>query len=276
MAVSENKTHRQMHPDHHEVFTPENSPLSMLSVVRLRLRKDEGSWTGWTHDCEVALHLLVGQCTIKIAGPWGTPIYRNFGERRDVFSGLSTTLILGPGTEYCILASTRYVDFVVAGAPLLGGQQVEKMPVLVSPADVVVHTIGEGHTTRLVREVVGQESPAVRLRIGETLNPTGCWSSWPHHNFDATPIIAKDFEEVFLYFTKPRTGWGFQKRCGLFSTLEEIDDVITVKNGDAAIVPLGEHPVVAGVDSQLLYVWFYVSPISKVYAKWAEDIGGYA
>jgi len=26
----------------------------------------------------------------------------------------------------------------------------------------------------------------------------------------------------------------------------------------------------------VLYVWFYVSPIPKVYAKWAEDLGGYA
>ena len=55
-----------------------------------------------------------------------------------------------------------------------------------------------------------------------------------------------------------------------------MDDVIVVKNGDAAILPLGAHPIVAGVDSQLLYIWFYMSPIPKLYSKWAEDLGGYA
>jgi 5-deoxy-D-glucuronate isomerase len=55
-----------------------------------------------------------------------------------------------------------------------------------------------------------------------------------------------------------------------------VDDVIVVRNGDAAILPLGEHPVVAGVDSSVLYVWFYMSPIPKIYSKWAEDLGGYA
>ena len=31
-----------------------------------------------------------------------------------------------------------------------------------------------------------------------------------------------------------------------------------------------------GVDSQVLYIWFYTSPIPKLYSKWAEDLGGYA
>ena len=63
---------------------------------------------------------------------------------------------------------------------------------------------------------------------------------------------------------------------GSTANLQPVDDVIVVRNGDAAILPLGNHPVVAGVDSQLLYVWFYISPIPKVYSKWAEDVGGYA
>jgi 5-deoxy-glucuronate isomerase len=136
--------------------------------------------------------------------------------------------------------------------------------------------IGEDYYARTVREVIGGDGPAARLRAGETINPTGRWSSWPHHDFDADPDNAPHFEEVFLYFTKPSRGWGIQRRTGLFSNLVEVDDVIVVQNGDAAVLPLGDHPVVAGVESELLYVWFYFSPIAKTYARWAEDVGGYA
>ena len=166
----------------------------------------------------------------------------------------------------------------VASVPAEKKPQAKKgqEPALIRPEDVQVHPIGEDHYSRMVREVIGGEGPAARLRAGETINPTGRWSSWPHHDFDANPELAPKFEEVFLYFTKPRSGWGIQRRDGLFCNLEQIDDVIVVRNGDAAVLPIGEHPVVAGVDSQLLYIWFYISPIPKVYSKWAEDLGGYA
>ena len=169
---------------------------------------------------------------------------------------------------------SRTVDIAVASLPV--GRAGRAIPAVIRPQDVQVHKIGEDHYQRTVREVIGGEGPALRLRAGETLNPIGLWSSWPHHDFDADPKLAPKFEEVFLYFTKPRSGWGLQRRAGLYSNLQSVDDCIVVRNGDAAILPLGEHPIVAGVDSSVLYVWFYVSPIVKLYSKWAEDLGGYA
>mgnify|MGYP002641092894 FL=1 len=49
-----------------------------------------------------------------------------------------------------------------------------------------------------------------------------------------------------------------------------------VRNGDYAVLPLGDHPIVAAPDNKVLYVWFYISPIPKIYPKWAEDHGEYA
>ena len=257
------------------VLTPDNAPLSELSVGRIRLdRKGVSRYSSETGDREVLLHILVGQCTVEAKGRWGRQTFKGLGERPDVFSGLPTSVLLGPKTSYVVTPLTRTVDIAVASLPV--GRDGRGIPSVIRPQDVQVHKIGEDHYQRTVREVIGGEGPAQRLRAGETLNPIGLWSSWPHHDFDANAKLAPQFEEVFLYFTKPRSGWGMQRRDGLYSNLEHVDDVIIVRNGDAAILPLGEHPIVAGVDSQVLYIWFYMSPIPKIYSKWAEDLGGYA
>jgi 5-deoxy-D-glucuronate isomerase len=256
------------------VLTPANAPLSSLSVGRLRLRVSDGVYEAQTEDRESLLHVLVGQCTVEARGTWGTKTMRELGERLDVFAGLPTTVVLGPDTSYRVTPISRTLDIAVASVPIAEDRL--RNPAVIRPQDVIVHQIGEAHYLRTVREVLGGEGPAVQLRAGETINPVGLWSSWPHHEFDANPELAPRFEEVFLYFTKPKSGWAIQRRQGLYSTLDPVDDVITVRNGDAAVLPLGDHPIVAGVDASVLYVWFYISPIPKTYARWAEDLGGYA
>lgn len=256
------------------VLTPENALLNELSVGRLRLKAKQGAFRDVTQNRETVLYILVGQCTVEAHGSWGGMTCRNLGDRRDVFSGLPTAVVLAPHTEYTVVPMTHTLDIAVGSLPLEG--DCERPPSVVRPQDVQVHQIGEAYHARTVREVLGGGGPALRLRAGETINPMGHWSSWPHHEFDANPDLAPLFEEVFLYFTKPSNGWALQKREGLFCTNQPIDDVLIVHNGDAGVMPLGNHPIVAGVDSQVLYVWFYVSPIPKIYARWAEDIGGYS
>ena len=274
-AIQDHVVRGDVLPGYQPVLTPANARLRELSVGRIRLdRKVMGRYSGETGHCETLLHILVGQCTVEASGRWGRRTYRQLGERVDVFSGLPTSVVLGPGTRYSVIPVTRTIDIAAASIPV--GHVGRRVPTLIRPQDVQVHTIGEGHYLRTVREVIGGEGPAHRLRAGETMNPIGLWSSWPHHDFDATTRLAPQFEEVFLYFTKPPNGWGMQRRKGFYSDLTRADDVLVVRNGDAAILPLGDHPIVAGVDSQVLYVWFYVSPIPKIYSKWAEDLGGYA
>jgi 5-deoxy-glucuronate isomerase len=255
------------------VLTPDNGPLRELEVGRIRLEAEHGGYTGATGDREALLHVLVGECTIEVDGDWGHSSHERLGERRDVFSGLPTSVLVRPGCTYTITATSRTADLALASLPV---EAPSAEPVVIRPQDVREHLIGEGYYERTVREVIGGDGPAQRIRAGETINPVGRWSSWPHHDFDANRDNAPLFEEVFLYFTKPREGWGIQRRTGLFSDLAAIDDVFVFRNGDAAVLPLGDHPVVAGVQSEILYVWFYVSPIPKTYAKWAEDVGGYA
>lgn len=256
------------------VLGPTNAPLRDLKVGRLRLDEKVGGYSGKSENRETLLHILTGECTVEAEGKWGKRSFTKLGERRDVFSGNPTSILLPPGTSYNVIPTSRTLDAAIASLTLEAGKG--SPPTVIRPQDVREHAIGEEHYSRHVREVIGGEGPAVRMRAGETINPVGKWSSWPHHDFDANPELAPKFEEVFLYFTKPRDGWGIQVREGLYCNLERVDDTFVVRNGDAAVVPLGEHPLVSGVDSSIMYIWFYVSPIAKTYARWAEDIGGYA
>lgn len=256
------------------VMDATNAPLKDLAVHRLRIQNTSKVFSDVTKDRETLLHVLIGQCEIEIRGAFGHRKVTGLGERPDVFSGLPSSVLLGTDNEYKIKPLSRSLDIAIANVPIEGTGV--GAPAIIRPQDVRVHEIGEGHYRRHVREVLGGDGPAIRLRAGETINPAGLWSSWPHHDFHANPELAPKFEEVFLYFTKPRYGWGLQRRTGLFCDLDPVDDVLVVRNGDASIMPLGDHPVVAGVENQLMYMWFYVSPIPKIYSKWAEDVGGYA
>lgn len=79
-----------------------------------------------------------------------------------------------------------------------------------------------------------------------------------------------------MYFTLPKEGYALQRADGNFVDEKFREQTVLVRNGDYAVLPLGDHPIVAAPDNKLLYVWFYISPIPKIYPKWAEDHGEYA
>lgn len=255
------------------IFDKKNAPLSDLQVGRLRLTSKDMPYLANSYNKEVVLYVLVGQCEIETKGLWGKKVFKKVGERTDVFGGLPEAILISPQTAYQVKAISRTVDLIVAGVPV---KRKSQLPSLIRTQDIEVHSLGERNYRREVRAVLGEGGLSERLKGGETINPPGSWSSWPRHSFDHRPELSAKFEEVFIYFTKPKDGFALQRTSGLFCTGEKINDIWLIKNGDAAVLPLGDHPVVAAPDTTLLYIWFYISPIIKAYPKWAEDIGEYA
>jgi 5-deoxy-glucuronate isomerase len=132
-----------------------------------------------------------------------------------------------------------------------------------------VHRVGEGAWRREVRVFPTPEG--YRLDCGETVNPPGHWSSWPRHQ----PINATthDHQEVFFVITP---GWGLVRRQGWYATPGDVDDVRLVQNGDALVMPLGSHPIVASPESWLFYWWCYESTaLKKTYNAFATDVQTY-
>ncbi|MFC2017469.1 5-deoxy-glucuronate isomerase [Chloroflexota bacterium] len=256
------------------IASARNCPLTDLEVGRLRLLlRGESKYQSDTKEREVALYILTGKCNIEAKGKWGSRKFESVGERNNVFAGKPSAVILPPGTRYSVSVTSTSVDIFVASVPV---EDRERLPSVVRPQDVEVRFIGEGNHRREVRAIPGWEGKAGCSRIGETINPPGGWSAWPRHPFDYHPEMADKFEEVFLFFTKPRDGWALHRSSGHYSNGEAVDDVWLVRNGDYAMASLGERHVVAAPDTTVLYVWCYISPVPEVYPTWAEDLGEYA
>ena len=250
-------------------------PLSSLSVRRIRLSQPSNIWLDKIpNDSEAIIHILSGSLSGVIQGNWGKRTLINLGGRSNIFKELSHTIVLRPGSTFEISPTSRYLDLleVLSNQVRIGPD----LPTVLHPCDWQVHQIGDGHLYRQVREIIGGHGITERLRFGETINETGGTSSFPHHEFASDPERAPHFEEIFLFFANPKLGWGVCRRKGLFCDNTPIDDVQLVRSGDYAVMPLGEHPIISGPESQLAYVWCYVSDVPKRYAKWAEDLGQYA
>jgi len=257
------------------LVSKDNSYLNDLEVGRLRLGNSGANFSGKTQNEELLLEILIGSCDITTTLHGDVKKFTNLGNRKNVFDSKPDSILIGPQTDFDITCTSESVDILMPKVAL-HDESLEYNPVVVKSNNVQVYEIGQGNFKRTVRVILGGNGPAKRLRGGETINDKGQWSSWPRHSFDDHPELAKEFEEFFLYFTNPKDGYALQRADGTFSDGEFREQTQLVRNGDYAILPLGDHPIVAAPDTKVLYVWFYISPIPKIYPKWAEDHGEYA
>ena len=256
------------------LVSKDNSYLKDLEVARLRLDRNGSSYKGQTHFEELLIEILIGKCNVVVKYDGTVQNFKDIGNRKNVFEKEPTSVLIGPNSEFEIVSTSNSVDVLIPRVQI--NNSTSFAPILIKSENVEVYEIGEGNFKRKVRVVLGGNGPARRLRGGETINQPGQWSSWPRHSFDNQPELADQFEEFFIYFTRPKEGWALQRSDGTFVDSKYREQTMLVRNGDYAVLPLGDHPIVAGPDTTLLYVWFYISPIPKIYPKWAEDHGEYA
>ena len=257
------------------LVSKDNSYLNDLEVGRLRLGNNGDHFSGETQNEELLLEILIGSCDITTTLHGDVKKFANLGNRKSVFDSKPDSILIGPHTTFHITCTSESTDILMPKV-VLHEESSGYNPVVIKSNNVQVYEIGQGNYKRTVRVILGGNGPAKRLRGGETINDKGQWSSWPRHSFDDHPELAKEFEEFFLYFTNPKDGYALQRADGTFSDGEFREQTQLVRNGDYAILPLGDHPIVAAPDTKVLYVWFYISPIPKIYPKWAEDHGEYA
>jgi len=251
-----------------------NSYLKDLEVGRLRLGHKGASYKNETKNEEILIQPLIGSCDIILEKNKKTEKFHSVGRRTKIFEKEPDSLLVEPNTKFHIICTTNSVDCLI---PRVKVENISSTKTtLIKSENVEVYEIGEGNYKRKVRVMLGGNGPAARLRGGETINEPGQWSSWPRHSFDNQSELANQFEEFFMYFTLPKEGYALQRCDGHFVDEEFREQTMLVRNGDYAVLPLGDHPIVAAPDSKVLYVWFYISPIPKIYPKWAEDHGEYA
>lgn len=193
---------------------------------------------------EIALIVLSGKCTVKSGGN----VYHTIGNRTSVFSGKAYGVYIPCQTDYEIIGNGQ-VEIAVCKAP----SHLESNPVLITPDDVQIRTVGQHNWKRYVHDIVDMRINARSLVVGETFNPPGNWSSYPphRHDFDNPPEESEQ-EEVYFFKVEPPQGFAIQR---IYTDDLSLNEVYTIKNNDAVAIPRGYHPVAAAPGYQVYYLW---------------------
>lgn len=239
------------------VVSPANARLKMVEfgTVALSRGKRLDIQCGRKETC---LLLLCGSCSVETdGGKW------MLGPRKDVFSDFPWALYLRNVSGMTLIARSK-TEAVVSSVRSFSRKPLSK---LISPQDVVERTVGADTYLRRVRTVIGEDFPAEKLLLGETLNEAGKWSSYPPHRHekDAPPHEAK-LEEVYYYRTEKPYGFGVQR---IYTDDRRIDETYTVRQGDVCVLPRGYHPVSAAPCSKLYYFWVLAGKSRRM--QWRVD-----
>jgi 5-deoxy-glucuronate isomerase len=202
-----------------------------------------GRITPSTHETEIAIVVLGGQCSVESsAGRWS-----RFGRRKNVFDGLAYALYLPIQTTYTLVADSD-VDIAICSCPAT-----TKFPArLITPDQIEVEVRGGGNATRQVCKILGPEDSADRLIVVEVYTPAGNWSSFPPHKHQIhNPPTEVDLEEIYYYRIDRPEGYAIQR---VYSYDGERDATLTVRDGELVLIPDGYHPVVAAHGYNVYYL----------------------
>ena len=235
--------------------------LKFLSFHRLVFDASFHSFSASSGDREVALDALSGQCTVT------TPAGALEGETREgVFRDAPVMFYIPPGTDYTI--DSRNAVVTMFTAPASG---VKQEPVVIPKGQSVNNKVGKNNWFRNVYSSIGENVKAMRLLVGETLNPPENWSSSPPHKHDQfSPPAEVPMEEVYYFQVHPKQGFGFMRLYTKPDAENAFDETMLIRDGDTVLIPRGYHTVVAAPGYQVSYVWALAGEARK-YGAWADD-----
>ena len=137
--------------------------------------------------------------------------------------------------------------------------------------DVPVEVRGAGNATRQVTNfgVPGVWEHADRLNACELITPDGNWSSYPPHKHDGTEPCEVVNEEIYYFRIEGRDGFGFHRT---YTGDGEIDEDVTVRDGDVFLIPRGYHgPCVAAPGYPMYYLNVLAGPGERRSMAFCDD-----
>jgi 5-deoxy-glucuronate isomerase len=232
-----------------QLVTPQTSPVERIDFGLLRLE------AGQIHELasgasELGLVALSGRFSVQIDGE----AFEGLGGRTTVFDGRATGVYAPRESRVTIRSESNDLEIAICRA--LTDQRYPAR--VVSPEEVVTHTVGGPGYLRYVHDILGPQMQAGALIVGETFTPHGNWSSFPPHKHDveAPPDEVKQ-EELYLYKIRPETGFGIQY---LYTPPDSpygpLDEALAVRQNDLTLMPFGYHPVAAPPGYDVYYLWF--------------------
>ncbi len=223
--------------------------LTYLKTGALLLEKGD-RYTLDTQEREYSLVLVNGECEVSIDGGESGIL----GPRANPFEDLPSAVLL-TRDERVTLTAKQSSLIGVGSSPAA-----RKMnSVIVTQDQVRSGKRGAGNWSREVRFVCWSDNTEGNLlMIGETVTPSGNWSTIPphRHQYDIPGKEVPYDEAYFFQFSKPQ-GYGLAYQ---FDDAGDMDQAFSLKTNDSLYMGLGYHPIVCGPGTELYHLTFIAGP----------------
>lgn len=240
---------------YHTILTAEQgmntlpfNPCKLLDFAMLKLAEGE-THSDESGDREVVAVILGGKATFEINGQR----FEKVGGRPNVFSGKPHSVYIPAGSKYTIHGEGN-VEIALACAP---SDETSIQPYVITPDRVVEGVWGAANFKRYFKQILTSSAqpdlPARRLIVGETLTPSGNWSTYPPHKHQVDDLPREAFHEEMYYFkVNPGNGFGI---CHYYNEEGE-DENFTIRDNSIHMMPRGFHTVVSAPGYTTYYLWF--------------------
>lgn len=231
-------------------ITPESAGWKYVGFEVYSLKKGQ-SLRRELGDIEACLVLLAGRAHITTkAEKW-----LDIGQRMNVFEKTPPySVYVSAHDEYTVEATTD-LELAVCTAPGKGS----KPSRLISPDEVGVEIRGAGNIERQIHNILPEQREADSLLVVEVFTPEGNWSSYPPHKHDQENLPHESYlEETYFHKVNPAHGFAIQR---VYTDDRSLDETLIIKDGDAALVPKGYHPVSAPPGYEVYYLNVMAGPI---------------
>jgi 5-deoxy-glucuronate isomerase len=218
---------------------------SLLTFGIIRLSAG-GTWSGKIGgDREGILVILGGKADVTVNGR----IFAGLGKRPNVFAGLPFSVYLPRNSTVEIKALTAF-EAALPEAP----STLDAEPYVIGPEQVNTGQWGTLNYTRHFREILVEPNglPAASLIVGETITPSGNWSTYPPHKHEADAGGEKMHEEIYYFRISSPDSFGIIQH---YSPEHGYDDMHRVTDHSMIAMPHGYHTYVGAPGAQSYYLW---------------------
>ncbi|NDJ75236.1 MAG: 5-deoxy-glucuronate isomerase [Chloroflexi bacterium] len=227
------------------------NPCNLLDFQLLKLAPGDGH-SGAASDREIVAVLLGGQATFDV----NEQHFEHVGGRPNVFAGKPHAVYLPAGSSFTITANSA-AEIALVSAP----SDLQTAPYVITPAQVTSGMWGAANFSRRFNQILtatGQPGlPARRLIVGETITPSGHWSTYPAHKHEVDDLPAEAFHEEMYYFkVAPSDGFGIARFYTGADRDPAIEENYTVRDNTILMMPFGYHTYVGAPGFTSYYLWF--------------------
>lgn len=231
-------------------ITAEEAGWELLNMEARRLARHE-RWEQQTGECEAALVILAGRCSVTSSrGKWS-----ELGRRPNVFSGMPYALYLPRRTEFSLITLSDELEIAYCWVP----SDEDHPAQLVTPQQSQIEIRGGLGATRQINSIIPPGFDCQHIVCVEVYTPGGNWSSYPPHKHDVHrvddqgQVLEADLEEIYYYKIDKPKGYAIQR---VYTADRALDEVMAAHDNDIVLVPQGYHPVSAAYGYNCYYLNF--------------------